>query len=83
MIIKSSRFFHFGIDPVAVWLALWINAANGGVVQGGSTITQQLATFHCLEQALEVFIEGPEPTIYCEVHGGGLWGRLRHTFGLS
>ncbi|MCX5725487.1 MAG: transglycosylase domain-containing protein, partial [Nitrospirae bacterium] len=42
--IEDSRFYsHFGIDPVAVGRALWINVTKGGVVQGGSTITQQLA----------------------------------------
>jgi penicillin-binding protein 1B len=45
--------------------------------------TGQLATFRCPEQVSEVFIEGTEPTIYCEVHGGGIWERLRHTFGFS
>jgi penicillin-binding protein 1B len=43
----------------------------------------QLATFRCPEQVSEVFIEGTEPTVYCEVHGGGIWERLRHTFGFS
>lgn len=45
--------------------------------------TGQLATSQCPEQVDEVFIEGTEPTMYCEVHGGGLWERLRHTFGFS
>ncbi|MCX5724678.1 MAG: PBP1A family penicillin-binding protein, partial [Nitrospirae bacterium] len=45
--------------------------------------TGQLATFRCPEQLSEVFIEGTEPTIYCEVHGGGIWERLRHAFGFS
>jgi len=45
--------------------------------------TGQLATSQCPEQVEEVFIEGTEPTVYCEVHGGGLWERLRHTFGFS
>jgi len=45
--------------------------------------TGQLATFQCPEQVLEVFIEGTEPSVYCEVHGGGIWERLRHTFGFS
>jgi penicillin-binding protein 1B len=43
----------------------------------------QLATSQCPERVEEVFIEGTEPTVYCEVHGGGLWERLRHTFGFS
>ncbi|NOT94863.1 MAG: hypothetical protein HOP00_00945, partial [Nitrospira sp.] len=42
--IEDGRFnSHFGIDPVAVGRALWTNLVKGGVVQGGSTITQQLA----------------------------------------
>ncbi len=45
--------------------------------------TGQLATSQCPERVDEVFIEGTEPTVYCEVHGGGLWERLRHTFGFS
>jgi penicillin-binding protein 1B len=45
--------------------------------------TGQLATSQCPEHVSEVFIEGTEPTVYCEIHGGGIWERLRHTFGLS
>ena len=45
--------------------------------------TGQLATSQCPEQIEEVFIEGTEPTVYCEIHGGGIWERLRHTFGFS
>ena len=45
--------------------------------------TGQLATSQCPEQVSEVFIEGTEPSVYCEVHGGGIWERLRHTFGFS
>ena len=42
--VEDRRFFsHPGIDPVAVGRALWANLTRGGVVQGGSTITQQLA----------------------------------------
>ncbi|HLA60619.1 MAG TPA: transglycosylase domain-containing protein, partial [Nitrospiraceae bacterium] len=42
--VEDRRFYsHFGIDPVAVGRALWTNFTKGGVVQGGSTITQQLA----------------------------------------
>ncbi len=45
--------------------------------------TGQLATSQCPEQVSEVFIEGTEPSVYCEVHGGGIWEQLRHTFGFS
>jgi penicillin-binding protein 1B len=55
----------------------------GVVVRAIDPKTGQLATSQCPEQVEEVFIEGTEPTVYCEIHGGGLWERLRHTFGFS
>jgi len=45
--------------------------------------TGQLATARCPERTAEVFIAGTEPTIYCEIHGGGLWERVKQTLGLS
>ncbi|MDH4097177.1 MAG: PBP1A family penicillin-binding protein [Nitrospira sp.] len=45
--------------------------------------TGQLATSQCPEKISEVFIVGTEPTVYCEVHGGGMWERLKQTFGFS
>jgi len=41
---EDRRFFdHFGIDFIGLGRALSENARAGGVVQGGSTLTQQLA----------------------------------------
>lgn len=41
---EDRRFYyHFGIDPVGIARAFGVNLARGGFVQGGSTITQQLA----------------------------------------
>jgi penicillin-binding protein 1A len=41
---EDRRFYeHFGIDVPGLFRALTINARAGGVVQGGSSITQQLA----------------------------------------
>ncbi len=41
---EDRRFFdHFGIDVIGLFRALSVNAQAGGVVQGGSTLTQQLA----------------------------------------
>jgi penicillin-binding protein 1A len=41
---EDRRFYeHFGIDVPGTIRALFINARAGGVVQGGSSITQQLA----------------------------------------
>jgi penicillin-binding protein 1B len=56
---------------------------SGVVTRDIDPKTGQLATFQCPEQVSEVFIEGTEPSVYCEVHGGGIWERLRHTFGFS
>jgi penicillin-binding protein 1A len=42
--IEDHRFrSHFGIDPIGLTRAAVRNMANGHVVQGGSTLTQQLA----------------------------------------
>src|SRR5262249_30643166 len=39
---EDARFFHHaGIDPLAVLRAAFANMRRGGIVQGGSTITQQ------------------------------------------
>jgi len=41
--IEDRRFYsHFGIDPVGIVRALRRNAEAGEIVEGGSTITQQL-----------------------------------------
>lgn len=36
-------FYHFGVDPIGIARAMVANLRAGHVVQGGSTITQQLA----------------------------------------
>ena len=42
--IEDRRFYsHMGVDPKAIARALGANAKAGGVSEGGSTITQQLA----------------------------------------
>lgn len=41
---EDRRFYeHVGVDPIGLARALTVNARAAGVVQGGSTITQQLA----------------------------------------
>ncbi len=41
---EDRRFYHhFGVDPLGLLRALFANLRAGHVVQGGSTITQQLA----------------------------------------
>ncbi len=41
---EDSRFYnHIGIDPIGIIRAMWVNLRSGGLVEGGSTLTQQLA----------------------------------------
>ncbi len=42
--IEDRRFHsHFGIDPIGLIRAVFVNLASGRISQGGSTLTQQLA----------------------------------------
>jgi penicillin-binding protein 1A len=42
--IEDRRFRnHFGLDPIGLLRAVWVNLTTGRVAQGGSTLTQQLA----------------------------------------
>lgn len=42
--IEDRRFYsHFGVDPIGLARAAFANYSSGRVVQGGSTLTQQLA----------------------------------------
>jgi penicillin-binding protein 1B len=41
--VEDQRFYsHYGVDPLGIARALWSNLRAGEVVQGGSTLTQQL-----------------------------------------
>ncbi|MEO1193000.1 MAG: PBP1A family penicillin-binding protein [Pseudomonadota bacterium] len=56
MAIEDHRFRgHFGIDPLGIARAAWVNLRAGRLVQGGSTLTQQLAKnlFLTPERSLE------------------------------
>lgn len=42
--IEDHRFYrHFGIDPIGIARAVWVDLKHMAMVQGASTITQQLA----------------------------------------
>lgn len=42
--VEDRRFWHHpGIDPIGLARAMWVNVTSGRLVQGGSTITQQVA----------------------------------------
>ncbi len=49
--VEDARFYqHIGIDPRGIIRAVWSNITGGGVSEGGSTITQQLAKNALLSQ---------------------------------
>lgn len=49
--IEDRPFYrHRGIDPKGIMRAAWVNLQQGGIRQGGSTITQQLARNMWLSQ---------------------------------
>lgn len=86
-----------GLTGAQAALPIWIDIARrviptetptfvmptGVVTRTIDPKTGQLATSQCPEQVSEVFVEGTEPSVYCEVHGGGIWERFRRTFGFS
>ncbi len=44
LLMEDRRFYqHHGVDARAILRAAWANAQHGSIVQGGSTLTQQLA----------------------------------------
>lgn len=48
--IEDERFYrHRGVDPLAILRALWVNVRRVTIVQGGSTLTQQLMKNFFLE----------------------------------
>ncbi|MGD0024655.1 MAG: penicillin-binding protein 1A, partial [Xanthobacteraceae bacterium] len=68
---EDRRFYeHFGIDFFGTFRALVSNAKAGGVVQGGSTITQQLAKnlFLSNERTYERKINEAFLAIWLETH---------------
>ncbi len=68
---EDRRFYeHFGIDFFGTFRALLTNARAGGVVQGGSTLTQQLAKnlFLSNERTIERKINEAFLALWLETH---------------
>ncbi len=68
---EDRRFFnHFGIDVIGTLRALTVNARAGGVVQGGSSITQQLAKnlFLTNERSISRKIKEAYLALWLELH---------------
>ncbi len=56
MAIEDRRFYnHFGVDPWGILRAVVNNWRSGGVRQGGSTLTQQLAKNFLLSEGLYTY----------------------------
>jgi penicillin-binding protein 1A len=68
---EDRRFYeHWGIDPIGTFRALSANARASGVVQGGSSITQQLAKnlFLTNERSIERKIKEAFLAVWLEFH---------------
>lgn len=62
--IEDQRFYnHWGLDPIGIGRALFTNIEEGGVVQGGSTITQQLAKTSFLSSERSLWRKAQEALI--------------------
>lgn len=67
--IEDRRFFkHMGIDPIGLIRAAYVNYRAGEIVQGGSTITQQLAkvTFLSSDRTIKRKIQEVLLALYLE-----------------
>ena len=68
---EDRRFYeHYGIDPIGTLRALTVNARSSGVVQGGSTVSQQLAKnlFLTNERTLERKVKEAFLAVWLEFH---------------
>ncbi|MBO0736439.1 MAG: PBP1A family penicillin-binding protein [Alphaproteobacteria bacterium] len=68
---EDRRFYsHFGVDPIGLVRALFADIAAGHIVQGGSTITQQLAKILFLtpERSLSRKIQETMLALWLEHH---------------
>src|SRR5687767_14915684 len=69
--VEDQRFYsHFGVDPIGILRALVANVRQGGIVQGGSTLTQQLIKnlYLTQERTLRRKIEEALMAVALELH---------------
>lgn len=69
--VEDQRFYsHFGVDPIGILRALVTNVRQGGIVQGGSTLTQQLVKnlYLTRERTLRRKIEEAVMAVALELH---------------
>lgn len=74
--IEDSRYYqHFGVDPQGFARALWRNIRNRRIVEGGSTITQQLA-----KNEYFMGVTGPARTVDRKIHEAIYAIKLERTY---
>ncbi|MFN3580783.1 MAG: transglycosylase domain-containing protein, partial [Pseudomonas sp.] len=69
--VEDRDFFqHFGVSPKGIARAMYVNMAAGGVVQGGSTLTQQLVKNFYLTNERSMVRKGTEAimAVLLELH---------------
>ena len=69
--VEDQRFFsHFGVDPIGIGRAFVANLKAGSIVQGGSTLTQQLVKnlYLSRQQTLRRKIEEALMALALELH---------------
>ncbi|RYY73984.1 MAG: penicillin-binding protein 1B [Gammaproteobacteria bacterium] len=69
--VEDKHFLeHHGVSPEAILRAMWVNAREGEVVQGGSTLTQQLVKNFYLTSKQSLTRKIPEAimSILLELH---------------
>lgn len=69
--VEDRDFFqHFGVSPKGIARAMYVNMAAGGVVQGGSTLTQQLVKNFYLNSDRSLVRKGTEAimAVLLEMH---------------
>jgi penicillin-binding protein 1A len=74
--IEDKRFYeHRGVDLRGIARAVWADVANKGVVQGGSTITQQLVKNSCVTTARTISRKLKEAALAWQLEQH--WSKLR------
>ncbi|HBM48919.1 MAG TPA: penicillin-binding protein 1B, partial [Marinobacter sp.] len=71
MAVEDRRFYdHFGVAPLSIARAMLANIKAGGIVQGGSTLTQQLVKNFFLSREQTLVRKGNEAlmSILLELH---------------
>jgi len=69
--VEDREFYnHFGVSPKSIARAMWVNTTSGALVQGGSTLTQQLVKNFFLTNERSLTRKGTEAlmAVLLELH---------------